>query len=100
MFHGKSGPVNAKLVPNPNRLNYAFMDALGELQFPACPDFNGPNPEGYGRRQGLIRDGQRESTAKTMLRPMVRARQCPPADRCAGGAGAWSSNGRADRRRS
>ncbi|WP_305097705.1 GMC family oxidoreductase [Croceibacterium aestuarii] len=73
VFHGKSGPVNAKLVPNPNRLNYAFMDALGELQFPACPDFNGPNPEGYGRRQGLIRDGQRESTAKAMLWPIVRA---------------------------
>jgi choline dehydrogenase len=71
VFHGTSGPVNVKLVPNPNRLNYAFMDALGELQFPACPDFNGPNSEGYGRRQGLIRDGRRESTARAMLAPMV-----------------------------
>jgi choline dehydrogenase-like flavoprotein len=71
VFHGKGGPVNVKLVPNPNRLNYAFMDALGELQFPACPDFNGPNSEGYGRRQGLIRDGRRETTAKAMLAPMV-----------------------------
>jgi choline dehydrogenase len=71
VFHGTSGPVNVKLVPNPNRLNYAFMDALGELQFPACPDFNGPNSEGYGRRQGLIRDGRRETTAKAMLAPMV-----------------------------
>ena len=41
------------------------------LQFPACPDFNGPNPEGYGRRQGLIRDGRRESTATNMLRPAL-----------------------------
>ena len=71
VFHGTSGPVNVKLVPNPNRLNYAFMDALAELQFPACPDFNGPNSEGYGRRQGLIRDGRRESTARAMLAPMV-----------------------------
>src|SRR5690606_26879088 len=71
VFHGTSGPVNVKLVPNPNRLNYAFMDALGELQFPACPDFNGANSEGYGRRQGLIRDGRRESTARAMLAPMV-----------------------------
>jgi choline dehydrogenase-like flavoprotein len=71
VFHGKGGPVNVKLVPNPNRLNYAFMDALGELQFPACPDFNGPNSEGYGRRQGLIRDGRRETTAKAMLAPMI-----------------------------
>lgn len=71
VFHGRGGPVNVKIVPNPNRLNYAFMDSLGELQFPACADFNGANSEGYGRRQGLIRDGQRESTAKAMLAPMV-----------------------------
>jgi len=71
VFHGKSGPINAKIVPNPNALNYAFMDALGSLQFKLCEDFNGPDPEGYGRRQGLIRDGLRESTAKNMLRPAV-----------------------------
>ena len=47
------------------------MDALGSLQFKRCEDFNGPDPEGYGRRQGLIRDGLRESTAKNMLRPAV-----------------------------
>ena len=71
VFHGGSGPVNVKLVENPNALNYAFMDALGSLQFPYCPDFNGPDPEGYGRRQGLIRDGRRETTAKNMLRPAM-----------------------------
>src|SRR6478735_4053710 len=71
VFHGTSGPVNVKLVPNPNRLNYAFMEALGTLQFPACDDFNGANSEGYGRRQGLIRDGRRETTAGAMLRPAM-----------------------------
>ncbi len=71
VFHGVNGPVNVKLVPNPNRLNYAFMDALGTLQFPACPDFNGANSEGYGRRQGLIRDGRRETTAGAMLKPAM-----------------------------
>jgi len=71
VFHGRGGPVNVKLVENPNRLNYAFMDALAALQFPACPDFNGANPEGYGRRQGLIRDGQRETTWKRMLQPAL-----------------------------
>lgn len=71
VFHGVGGPINVKHVEGPNALNYAFMDALAALQFPACPDFNGPNPEGYGRRQGLIRDGQRESTAKAMLRPAL-----------------------------
>lgn len=71
VFHGRGGPINVKVVENPNPLNYAFMDALGTLQFPACPDFNGANPEGYGRRQGLLRNGQRESTAKNMLRPAM-----------------------------
>jgi len=71
VFHGKGGPINVKLVEGPNPLNYAFMDGLAEQQFPACPDFNGPNSEGYGRRQGLMRDGERESTAKNMLRPIL-----------------------------
>lgn len=71
VFHGKSGPLNAKMVEGPNQLNYDFMDALTSLQFKACPDFNGPDPEGFGRRQGLIRNGRRESTAKNMLRPAM-----------------------------
>src|SRR5687768_4677512 len=71
VFHGKGGPINVKHVDGPNELNYAFMDALASLQFPACADFNGPDPEGYGRRQGLMRAGQRESTAKAMLRPAL-----------------------------
>lgn len=71
VFHGTEGPINVKLVDNPNPLNYAFMDALGELQFPACPDFNGPDPEGYGRRQGLIGGGRRQSTWQQMLRPAL-----------------------------
>ncbi|MEI9852176.1 MAG: GMC family oxidoreductase N-terminal domain-containing protein [Sphingomonas sp.] len=71
VYHGHGGPVNVKLVENPNALNYAFMDGLAALQFPACPDFNGSDPEGYGRRQGLIRDGRRVTTAGAMLRPML-----------------------------
>ena len=71
VFHGVGGPVNVKLVENPNQLNRAFMDGLAALQFKRCPDFNGPDPEGYGFRQGLIRDGLRETTAKAMLRPAM-----------------------------
>ncbi|QZH76229.1 MAG: GMC family oxidoreductase N-terminal domain-containing protein [Erythrobacter sp.] len=71
VFHGAGGPINVKHVEGPNALNFAFMDALASLQFPHCPDFNGPDPEGYGRRQGLIRNGRRESTATNMLKPAV-----------------------------
>ncbi len=71
VFHGAQGPINVKLVENPNALNYAFMDALGTLQYKACPDFNGPDPEGYGRRQGLIGNGLRQSTWQQMLKPAL-----------------------------
>src|SRR5690606_35070294 len=33
-----------------------------------------PDPEGYGLRQGLIRDGRRESTARAMLPPAMQRR--------------------------
>jgi choline dehydrogenase len=73
VFHGRGGPVNVKYpAKTPNPLNLAYLDALASLQFPACPDFNGPDPEGYGFRQGLIRDGRRESTARAMLHPANR----------------------------
>lgn len=71
VFHGGDGPINVKHVEGPNELNYAFMDGLAGLQFPACPDFNGADPEGYGRRQGLIGKGRRQSTAINMLRPAM-----------------------------
>ena len=71
VFHGADGPINVKRVENPNQLNYDFMAALGDLQFPACPDFNGPDPEGYGRRQGLIGKGIRQSSARQMLLPAM-----------------------------
>jgi choline dehydrogenase-like flavoprotein len=71
VFHGTKGPIGVRYVRNPNRLNYEFQEALGSLQFRFCPDFNGPDPEGYGFRQGLIRGGYRESTARSMLRPAM-----------------------------
>ena len=72
VFHGAGGPINVRQVARPNQLNHDFMAALAELQFRRCPDFNGADPEGYGLRQGLIRAGTRESTARSLLRPAMR----------------------------
>jgi choline dehydrogenase-like flavoprotein len=47
----------------------AFLEAMDQLGFKRCDDFNGPHPEGYGPRQGTIRDGRRDSTAVAYLRP-------------------------------
>src|SRR6185437_5367325 len=57
-------------IKNPNPLNRAFLEAMASLgEFRACDDFNGPNPEGFGFRQGTIRNGRRASTAAAYLEP-------------------------------
>ena len=72
VFHGRGGAINVRRVAKANRLNHDFMAALASLQFRACPDFNGADPEGYGLRQGLLRGGTRESTARSLLRPAMK----------------------------
>lgn len=68
-WHGHSGPMRVSDIENPNPLNYVFADAMNALQFRHCGDFNGPAPEGYGLRQGAIRDGRRESGVTAFLKP-------------------------------
>jgi choline dehydrogenase len=69
-WHRVGGPVEVAYVRNPNPLNQAFLDGMASLgRFRACDDFNGPNPEGYGFRQGTIRNGRRASTAAAYLEP-------------------------------
>ena len=60
-------------IPRPNPMIPAFLEAMRSLGFKRCDDFNGPDPEGYGPRQGTIRNGRRDSTAVAYLRP-ARAR--------------------------
>jgi len=49
----------------------AFNAAMGALGFPPCDDFNVPEPEGYGFRQGTIERGRRVSTVSAYLRPVM-----------------------------
>ncbi|HKJ74934.1 MAG TPA: GMC family oxidoreductase N-terminal domain-containing protein [Alphaproteobacteria bacterium] len=69
-YHAKGGPLNVMFPrPKPNPLIKRFLDATDSLQYPRCDDYNGPNPEGFGKRQGTMRDGYRESTATAFLKP-------------------------------
>ncbi|MEI9989148.1 MAG: GMC family oxidoreductase N-terminal domain-containing protein [Rhizomicrobium sp.] len=70
-YHGHSGPMHVSDIKGPNPLNAVFADAMRDLQFRHCDDFNGPNPEGYGLRQGAIRNGRRESGVTAFLRPAI-----------------------------
>ncbi len=73
--HGVDGPIHVTFIPNPNRLNQAFLDAFAAVGgYPTCDDFTGLDPEGYGLRQGTIHRGRRDSSARGMLMP---ARQRP-----------------------
>jgi len=71
-YHSQSGAMRVTFIARPNPLNAVFLEAMAALQFPPCPDFNVPEPEGYGLRQGTIRDGRRESTASAYLRAARR----------------------------
>ena len=68
-YHGHDGPIRVSHIPRPNPMIPAFLEAMRSLGFKRCDDFNGPDPEGYGPRQGTIRDGRRDSTATAYLRP-------------------------------
>ncbi len=68
-WHGHKGPMVVSDIKNPNPLNGVFADAMNSLQFRHCDDFNGPAPEGYGLRQGAIRNGRRVSGVTAFLKP-------------------------------
>ena len=70
--HGIDGPIHVTFIPKPNRLNQAFGDAFATVGgFRHCDDFTGPDPEGYGLRQGTIYRGRRDSTARAFLMPAL-----------------------------
>ena len=71
-WHGQDGPIHVTHIPHPNPLNAAFLDAFASIGgYPACADFTGPRPEGYGLRQGTIHRGRRDSSAAAFLRPAL-----------------------------
>ncbi|HTQ37272.1 MAG TPA: GMC family oxidoreductase N-terminal domain-containing protein [Steroidobacteraceae bacterium] len=71
-LHGQGGPINVRHIRRPNRLNRAFLEAFASLrEYPPCADLNGARPEGFGLRQGTIRNGRRDSTANAYLRPAL-----------------------------
>jgi choline dehydrogenase len=72
MYHGHGGAVNVRRPSRPNRLNRDFIAATQSLGFPGTSDFNGADSEGVGLRQGTIRAGRRDSTARAFLRPALR----------------------------
>jgi choline dehydrogenase len=70
-YHGTSGPMRVSHVSRRNPLISRFIAAACELGYPRREDFNTGELEGFGARQGTLRDGRRESMATAFLRPAL-----------------------------
>jgi choline dehydrogenase len=70
-YHAHGGPMNVMRPRRPNRLNTDFIQATRSLGFPGTEDFTAATNEGVGFRQGVIRAGRRETTARAFLRPAL-----------------------------
>lgn len=68
-LHGQHGPLNVRFHSSPNPFGETFVEAGLQAGYPACPDQNGANMEGFGRVQVMQKDGQRCSAAKAYLTP-------------------------------
>lgn len=70
-YHATGGPMGVSFPTARNRLCDAFNAAMAALGYKELEDFNVPDPDGYGYRQGTIWDGKRVSTASAYLRPAM-----------------------------
>ena len=68
-YHGHGGPLWVEEVPNSEKLDLAdlFIQAGVQTGLPYNEDFNGAAQEGAGYYQLNIRNGRRQSTARTYL---------------------------------
>lgn len=71
-YHHVGGPMAVSNIPRVNPLVTCFLESVRSLSLKHCPDFNGADPEGFGVRQGTIRNGRRESGVTAFLRPVRR----------------------------
>jgi choline dehydrogenase len=75
-WHGAAGPLPIRRHP-PSELvpwQAAFLEACGEVGFPACDDSNDPTKAGAGPHAMNKIAGRRISAAEAYLGPAVRAR--------------------------
>ena len=67
-YHGVGGPLWVDTVENKFELAELFVQAGIESGIPYTEDFNGPQQEGMGFYQLNIKNGLRQSTARTFLK--------------------------------
>lgn len=70
-FHGTGGELNVAPVTTPGSINDRFLAACDELQIPRNADFNGASQEGVGLYEVTHKNGERWSTARAFLDPIM-----------------------------
>jgi choline dehydrogenase-like flavoprotein len=73
-YHATGGPMGVSFPTSRNPLCDAFNAAMASLGYKELDDFNVPDPNGYGYRQGTIWNGRRVSTASAYLEPAMTRR--------------------------
>ena len=70
--HGIGGPLWVGNPADKFELAKVFIAAGVDIGIPACDDFNGENQEGMGFYQLNIKNGVRQSSATTFLKPILK----------------------------
>jgi len=67
-YHGTDGPLLVEQHTSKQPVNDGFLQAAKEMGLPYTDDFNGENQEGAGWYDQSIKQGRRQSTARTYLK--------------------------------
>lgn len=73
-YHGTGGPLGVSSSQSDNPLQQVWLQAAREAGFPLTPDFNGETQEGIGLYQATVRNGERCSTARAYIYPVLAQR--------------------------
>jgi 4-pyridoxate dehydrogenase len=71
-YRGGDGPLATRPSSYDDPLVEAYLAAGQAAGYPVTEDYNGANPEGFGRLQMTIRNGWRCSASTAYLRPALR----------------------------
>ena len=71
-YRGDGGPLQTTYGTLDNPLHAAWLAAAREAGYPATPDINGAQQEGFGRMDMTVGNGRRSSAANAYLRPAMR----------------------------
>jgi choline dehydrogenase len=71
-IHGGEGEMHVSPMRPDPELFPAFLETARALGYPECPDFNVPQPDGFGMPDCTIRAGRRASSVRAFIDPVAR----------------------------